>query len=106
MKLKELLEKITALPWLKVECDDGDQWIGTDGGDDRIATLDGNTVREDKDYLVHAANNLPTLAAAVRNFMNSTAEYHKYNATNAPASMSPQWTAMWEALEKSENVKL
>jgi hypothetical protein len=36
MKLKTLLKRITSLPWLLVTATDGDKWIGTGEGDDRI----------------------------------------------------------------------
>ena len=61
MQLKTLLKSITGLPWLLVTATDGDKWIGTKQGDDRIATLDGNTQSLDHVYLVHAANVLPDL---------------------------------------------
>ena len=66
MKLTELLKQITPLPWLLVTATDGDKWIGTEEGNDRIATLDGNTQSLDHAYLVHAANVLPELVAAVK----------------------------------------
>jgi hypothetical protein len=66
MKLTELLKRITPLPWLEVTATDGDEWIGTRGGDDRITTLDGNTQSLDHVYLVHAANVLPQLAEAAK----------------------------------------
>jgi len=67
MKLKRLLNQITGLPWLLVRATDGDKWIGTANGDDRIATLDGNTQSLDHEYLLHAANVLPELLAAAKN---------------------------------------
>lgn len=54
------------LPWFLVSAADGDKWIGTKAGDDRIATLDGNTQSLDHAYLVHAANVLPELVAAAK----------------------------------------
>jgi hypothetical protein len=66
MKLTHLLKKITPLPWLEVSATDGDKWIGTERGDDRIATLDGNTQSLDHVYLVHAANILPELVKAAQ----------------------------------------
>jgi hypothetical protein len=66
VKLKTLLKRITPLPWLLVTASDGDKWIGTKEGDDRITTLDGNTQSLDHVYLVHAANVLPELVAAVK----------------------------------------
>jgi hypothetical protein len=53
------------VPWLLVAATDGDKWIGTEEGDDRIATLDGNTQPLDHAYLVHAANVLPGLIATI-----------------------------------------
>jgi|ERR1035441_8974434 hypothetical protein len=38
MKLAELLKRITPLPWLEVTATDGDKWIGTKEGDDRITS--------------------------------------------------------------------
>ena len=66
MKLTELLKQITPLPWLLVTATDGDKWIGTGEGDDRITTLDGNTQPLDHDYLVHAANVFPELVQGIR----------------------------------------
>ena len=66
MKLTELLKRITPVPWLLVTATDGDKWIGTGEGDDRITTLDGNTQSLDHAYLVHAANVLPELVAATK----------------------------------------
>ena len=71
MKLNELLEKITPLPWREVSAADGDKWVGTDQGDDRIATLDGNTTSIDHAYLVHAANVLQELLAAAENLQDN-----------------------------------
>jgi len=51
MKLTELLKRITPVPWLLVTATDGDKWIGTGEGDDRITTLDGNTQPLDHAYL-------------------------------------------------------
>lgn len=66
MKLTALLKQITPLPWLLVTATDGDKWIGTKEGDDRIATLDGNTQPIDHTYLVHAAIVLPELVQGIR----------------------------------------
>ena len=66
MKLTQLLKNMTPLPWLLVTATDGDKWIGTEEGDDRIATLDGNTQPLDHVYLVHAANVLPQLVEAAK----------------------------------------
>ena len=66
MKLETLLKQITPLPWLIVTATDGDKWIGTNQGDDRITTLDGNTQPIDHAYLVHAADVLPELVAAAK----------------------------------------
>lgn len=73
MKLTELLKRITPLPWLEVTATDGDKWIGTGEGDDRITTLDGNTQSIDHAYLVHAANVLPELVNAAQEALLNTA---------------------------------
>jgi hypothetical protein len=66
-----LLKRITPLPWLLVTATDGDKWIGTEEGDDRITTLDGNTQPLDHVYLVHAANVLPELVAAAKHLQQN-----------------------------------
>lgn len=71
MKLEQLLENITPLPWLEVTATDGDKWIGTVNGEDRIATLDGNTQALDHTYLVHAANVLPQLLEAAKHLRDN-----------------------------------
>jgi hypothetical protein len=93
MKLNELLEKITPLPWLEVFATDNDKWTGTKRGDDRIATLDGNTHALDHTYLVHAANVLPELVAAAENLQ----EKWEHNLTEPMAWLN-------EALELAEEV--
>jgi hypothetical protein len=90
MKLTDLLRRITPLPWLSVSATDGDKWIGTKAGDDRIATLDGNTQALDHAYLVHAANVLPELAAAAKHLQenwgkNLTEPMARLNAALAEA---------------------
>src|SRR5437879_330318 len=66
MRLGELLTQITPQPWVVVSAADGDKWIGTNRGDDRITTLDGNTLPIDHTYLVHAANVLPEAVEALK----------------------------------------
>src|ERR1017187_6994949 len=73
LKLTKFLKQITPLPWLLVTATDGDKWIGTEEGDDRIATLDGNTQPIDHAYLVHAANVLPELVNAAQEVLLNTA---------------------------------
>jgi hypothetical protein len=94
MKLTELLKRITPLPWLVVTATDGDKWIGTGEGDDRITTLDGNTQPIDHAYLVHAANVLPELVAAVKGLQ----ENWEKNLTKPMARLN-------QALAKAHNVK-
>jgi hypothetical protein len=72
MKLKTMLKRITPLPWLTVIASDGDKWIGTKEGDDRIATLDGNTQSLDHVYLVHDANVLPDIVEAAQEVLLNT----------------------------------
>ena len=95
MKLNELLDKITRLPWLQVMATDGDKWIGTHQGDDRIATLDGNTRAFDHMYLVHAANVLPELLAAAKNLR----ENWEHNLTEPMARLN-------EAIAMADDVGL
>ncbi len=38
MKLDQLLEKITRLPWFEISACDGDKWIGTEQGDAEVNT--------------------------------------------------------------------
>ena len=95
MKLTELLKQITPLPWLLVTATDGDKWIGTEEGDDRIATLDGNTQPLDHDYLVHAANVLPGLVAAAKHLQ----ENWEHNLTEPMARLNA-------ALDKAETINL
>jgi hypothetical protein len=71
MKLNTLFKRITPLPWLLVTATDGEKWIGTEKGDDRIATLDGNTQPLDHVYLVHAANVLPELVTAAKHLQQN-----------------------------------
>src|ERR1035437_7796127 len=93
MKLTELLKRITPLPWLEVNATDGDKWIGTKEGDDRITTLDGNTQSLDHVYLVHAAKVLPELIAAEKHLQ----ENWERNLTEPMARLN-------ETLAKAENV--
>ena len=93
MKLNALLTQITPLPWLLVSAADGDKWIGTGAGDDRITTLDGNTQSLDHDYLVHAANVLPELLAAAQNLQ----ENWERNLTEPMARLN-------EAIEIAEDI--
>ena len=58
LTLTKLLKQITPLPWFVIAATDGDTWIGTNQGDDRITTLDGNTQSLDHVYLVHASTEL------------------------------------------------
>ena len=92
MKLTELLKKLTPLPWLLVTATDGDKWIGTEKGDDRIATLDGNTQALDHLYLVHAANVLPELMVAAKHLQQNWEK----NLTEPMARLN-------QALAKAEN---
>jgi len=71
VNLKRLLKQITGLPWHLFSAADGEKWIGTNNGDDRITRLDGNTTSLDHTYLVHAANVLPELLAAARNLQEN-----------------------------------
>jgi hypothetical protein len=93
MTLTSLLKRIPPLPWLLVTATDGDKWIGTKEGDDRITTLDGNTRSLDHVYLVHAAKVLPELIAAVKHLQ----ENWERNLTEPMARLS-------KALAKAENV--
>jgi hypothetical protein len=93
MKLNTLLKRITPLPWLEVAATDGDKWIGTGAGDDRITTLDGNTQSIDHVYLVHAANVLPELVAAAKHLQ----EHWEQNLTEPMARLN-------EALAKAHSV--
>jgi hypothetical protein len=93
MRLKRLLNQITPLPWLFCSASDGDKWIGTIEGDDRITTLDGNTRSIDHDYLVHAANVLPELLAAAKNVQ----ENWEHNLTEPMARLN-------EAIEIAEDI--
>ncbi len=86
----KLLKQITPLPWLLVTATDGDKWIGTGEGDDRITTLDGNTQSLDHVYLVHAAKVLPELVAAAKHLQqnwekNLTQPMARLNQTIAKA---------------------
>jgi len=94
MKLKRLLKRITPLPWLFCSATDGDKWIGTIEGDDRITTLDGNTQGIDHEYLVHAANVLPELLAAAKNLQANW----EHNLTEPMARLN-------KALAEAEEVK-
>ena len=94
MKLTQLLKKITPLPWLEVSATDGDKWIGTEQGDDRITTLDGNTQPLDHVYLLHAANALPELVAAAKNLR----ENWEHNLTESMGRLS-------EAIDLAEHVR-
>ncbi len=49
----------TARPWLLVTAEDGDVWIGTESGDDRITVLEGNMGAEAD------ASNFPLIVRAV-----------------------------------------
>src|ERR1039457_1218666 len=71
LTLTILLKRITPLPWPLVTATDGEKWVGTEEGDDRITTLDGNTQPLDHVYLVHAANVLPELVAAVKHLQQN-----------------------------------
>ena len=93
LKLTKFLKQITPLPWLLVTATDGDKGIGTEEGDDRIATLDGNTQPLDHVYLVHAANVLPELVAAVKHLQ---ANWEK-NLTEPMARLN-------QALAKAETI--
>jgi hypothetical protein len=93
MKLTKLLKRITPMPWLLVTAIDGDKWIGTAQGDDRVTTLDGNTQSLDHVYLVHAANVLPELVAAVQHLRQNWGR----NLTEPMARLN-------EALAEAENV--
>jgi hypothetical protein len=93
LTLTKLPKRITPLPWLLVTATDGDKWIGTGAGDDRITTLDGNTKPIDRAYLVHAANVLPELVAAAKNFQQNWGK----NLTEPMARIDA-------ALAKAENV--
>ena len=93
LTLTKLLKRITPLPWLLVSATDGDTWIGTGAGDDRITTLDGNTKPIDHAYLVHAANVLPELVAATKHFQQNWGK----NLTEPMARLNA-------ALAKAENV--
>jgi len=94
MKLTQLLKKITPLPWLEVSATDGDKWIGTEQGDDRITTLDGNTQPLDHVYLLHAANALPELVAAAKILQ----ENWEHNLTESMGRLS-------EAIDLAEHVR-
>src|SRR5438552_2400517 len=71
MTFKRLLKQMTKLPWHVFSAADGEKWIGTNNGDERITTLDGNTQSIDHEYLVHAANVLPELLSAAENLQNN-----------------------------------
>jgi hypothetical protein len=84
MKLKRLLKQITRLPWRLFSSADGEKWIGTDNGDERIATFDGNTQCPDHEYLVQASNVLPELLAAAENLQKNW----EHNLTEPMARLS------------------
>jgi hypothetical protein len=94
MKLKTLLKRITPLPWLLVTATDGDKWIGAEAGDDRIATLDGNTQSLNHVYLVHAASVLPELVAAAKHLQQNWEK----NLTEPMARLN-------QAVAKAQNAK-
>ena len=94
MKLTQLLKQITPLPWLEVSGTDGDKWIGTEQGDDRITTLDGNTQPLDHVYLVHAAVVLPELVAAAKHLQQNW----EHNLTDSMARLN-------EAIDLAEHVR-
>jgi hypothetical protein len=94
MKLTACLKQVTPLPWLLVTATEGDKWIGTEEGDDRITTLDGNTQPLDHVYLVHAANVLPELVAAAKHLQQNWEK----NLTEPMARLN-------QALAKAQNVK-
>ena len=95
MQIGILLTKTTPLPWLEVMATDGDKRIGTDQGDHRITTLDGNTVPMDHTYLVHAANVLPELVAAA-----------KHLQANWEKNLSEPIARLREALALAKEVRL
>jgi hypothetical protein len=93
MKLKRLLKRITRLPWHLFSAGDGEKWIGTKRGDDRITTLDGNTQSIDHEYLVHAANVLPELLAAAEHLQRNW----EHNLTEPMARLN-------EAIETAQDI--
>ena len=95
MKLTACLKQIRPLPWLFVTATDGDKWIGTGEGDDRITTLDGNTQPLDHVYLVHDANVLPELVAAIRHLQE-----------NWGKNLTEQMARLNQALAKAETINL
>lgn len=95
MKLQQLLKQITPLPWFVYTAEDRDKWIGTTQGDDRIATLDGNTRSIDYEYLVHAGNALPELLAAAQNLQDNW----EHNLTEPMARLN-------DAIEMSQDVNV
>jgi len=72
---------------------DGEKWIGTDNGDERITSLDGNTQSIDHEYLVHAANVLPELLAAAEHLQRNW----EHNLTEPMARLN-------EAIEIAEDI--
>jgi hypothetical protein len=109
MKLTQLLKKITLLPWLEVSATDGDKWIGTREGDDRITTLDGNTKPLDHDYLVHAANVLPDLLrsieSAIEALYNVPEVGKKYDQQHSDTHLAAV-VELKAVLAKVENISL
>ncbi|SPE60399.1 exported hypothetical protein [Verrucomicrobia bacterium] len=76
-------------------------------GDDRIATLDGNTTSTDHAYLVHAANVLPELVSGIENAIEALYNVpevgRKYDQQHSDTHLAAA-VDLKELLTKAQNV--
>jgi hypothetical protein len=84
MKLKEILTKISPLPWKSY----GNEIL--------------NGPRENRTYQIHAGNTLPSLAESARRMVNAL-EHPNPGSGNSILTAISDFKA---ALEKAENVKM